>query len=99
MLSILLEKTHINQFAQFEKEAIQPRREIFNKIVLASMKYNLDLGTYPTDKIIWKTIINDLCNFKTPYKDVLSTSLKYQKEVNQASQRLKLTKNYLDSLS
>lgn len=99
MLSILLEKTHINQFAQFEKEAIQPRREIFNKIVLASMKYNLDLGTYPTDKIIWKTIINDLCGIKTSYQEVLSTLLKYQKEVNQASQRLKLTKNYLDSLS
>lgn len=95
LLQVFLQKTDIDNLADYSEKAEPLRRELFKKVVLAGMRHNLPLGESPEKGFTWFYTADKLCNLRTSHREILDMLSDIKKEPN-TKIRLEKTSNYLD---
>lgn len=97
LLKVFLIKQDLDISSTYKQELLPYRRELFCKIVMAGMKYNVPVENKGSSEY-WKLAVRTLCDAKDAPDKVKRTLNNYMKQIPDTELRLKYTQQYLDSI-
>ena len=83
--------------APFSQKLLEPRRELFKKIILAGMKNDLPVCS-GGGEFVFEEVAELLCRSKVPASKIEATLNKIKMSCSDVSKRLEQTEKYLDTI-